>query len=134
VPVIPGIRWSVTSWRCLPGRLYGWTWLDPVMGVVGALIIAQWSRGLIRTAGATLLDAVPDQRLARSVRERIEVGEDRVTDPYLWRLGSGHAGLVVSVVPQPPYADKQRLTGIEGLSHVTVEVHAYPDHPQREAA
>jgi Co/Zn/Cd efflux system component len=87
--------------------------------------------------GATLLDAVPDQRLARSVRERIEVGEDRVTDLHLWRLGPGHAGLIVSVVSdaaQPPDAYKKRLTGIEGLSHVTVEVHACPDHPRPEAA
>lgn len=121
----------------LAGRLYGWSWLDPVMGVVGAIVIAQWSWGLIRTAGATLLDAVPDQTLARSVRERIEVGEDRVTDLHLWRLGPGHAGLIVSVVsdaPQPPEVYKQRLSGIEGLSHVTVEVHACPNHPQREAA
>jgi cation diffusion facilitator family transporter len=121
----------------LAGRFYGWSWLDPVMGVVGALVIAQWSWGLIRAAGATLLDTVPDQTLARSVRERIEVGEDRVTDLHLWRLGPGHAGLIVSVVsdaPQPPDVYKQRLSGINGLSHVTVEVHACPNHPQREAA
>jgi len=121
----------------LAGRFYGWSWLDPVIGVVGALVIAQWSWGLIRTAGATLLDAVPDQTLARSVRERIEVGDDRVTDLHLWRLGPGHAGLIVSVVsdaPQAPEVYKQRLSGIEGLSHVTVEVHACPNHPQREAA
>jgi cation diffusion facilitator family transporter len=113
----------------LAGRFYGWSWLDPVMGVVGAVVIAQWSWGLIRTAGATLLDAVPDHTLARSVRERIEVGEDRVTDLHLWRLGPGHAGLIVSVVsdaPQPPEVYKQQLSGIEGLSHVTVEVHACP--------
>jgi cation diffusion facilitator family transporter len=121
----------------LAGRFYGWSWLDPVMGVVGAVVIAQWSWGLIRTAGATLLDAVPDQTLARSVRERIEVGEDRVTDLHLWRLGPGHAGLIVAVVsdaPHSPEVYKQRLSDIEGLSHVTVEVHACPNHPQREAA
>jgi cation diffusion facilitator family transporter len=121
----------------LAGRFYGWSWLDPVMGVVGALVIARWSWGLIRVAGATLLDAVPDQTLVRSVRERIEVGEDRVTDLHLWRLGPGHAGLIVSVVsdvPQPPDIYKQRLAGIEGLSHVTVEVHACPDHAHHKAA
>jgi cation diffusion facilitator family transporter len=121
----------------LAGRFYGWTWLDPVMGVVGALVIAQWSWGLIRAAGATLLDTVPDQQLSRSVRERIEVGEDPVTDLHLWPLGPGHTGLIVSLVsdtPQPPDVYKQRLTGIEGLSHVTVEVHACLNHPQREAA
>jgi cation diffusion facilitator family transporter len=121
----------------LAGRFYGWSWLDPVMGVVGAVVIAQWSWGLIRMAGATLLDTVPDQRLAQAVRERIEGGQDRVTDLHLWRLGPGHAGLIVSVVsdaPQPPDVYKQRLTGIEGLSHVTVEVHACPNHPHHKAA
>jgi len=121
----------------LAGRFYGWNWLDPVMGVVGAVVIAQWSTGLIRSAGATLLDAVPDQTLARSVREHIEVGEDRVTDLHLWRLGPGHAGLIISVVsdnPQSPEIYKQRLSGIAGLSHVTVEVHACPDHQHHEAA
>jgi Co/Zn/Cd efflux system component len=80
---------------------------------------------------------VPDQQRSRSVRGRIEVGEDRVTDLHLWRLGPGHVGLIVSLVsdtPQPPDVYKQRLTGIEGLSHVTVEVHACPNHPQCEAA
>jgi cation diffusion facilitator family transporter len=121
----------------LAGRFYGWSWLDPVMGVVGALVIARWSWGLIRMAGATLLDAVPDQTLAQSIRERIEIREDRVTDLHLWRLGPGHAGLIVSVVsdaPQAPDVYKQRLSRIEGLSHVTVEVHACPNHPRREAA
>jgi hypothetical protein len=59
-----------------------------------------------------------------------------VTDLHLWRLGPGHVGLIVSPcrTPQPLDVYKQRLTGIEGLSHGTVEVHACPNHPQCEAA
>jgi Co/Zn/Cd efflux system component len=120
----------------LAGRFYGWSWLDPAMGAVGALVIAQRSWRLIRTAGANQLDTVPSQKLAPLVRERIEVGDDRVTDLHLWRLGPGHAGLIVSVVsgaPRPPDVYKQRLADIEGLSHVTVEVHTCPDHLQRKA-
>ena len=114
----------------LAGRFYGWVWLDPVMGLVGTAVIAAWSVNLIRSAGAMLLDTVPSERLATSIRDRLEVGGDRVSDLHLWQLGPGHAGLVVSVVsnhPEPPEAYKTRLAGIEGLSHVTVEVHACRD-------
>jgi cation diffusion facilitator family transporter len=110
------------------GRFYGWVWMDPMMGIVGALVIAHWSLGLLRSSGAVLLDTVPDTRLAKDVREHLEVGSDRVADLHLWRLGPGHVGVIASVVsdaPQAPDAYKARLAGIPGgLSHVTVEVHA----------
>ena len=115
----------------LAGRYFGWVWLDPVMGLVGAIVIALWSVSLIRSAGATLLDIVPSQDLAAKVRSHLEVGDDRVTDLHLWRLGPGHSGLIASIVsdaPQPPAAYKARLSGIEGLAHVTVEVHPCPGH------
>jgi cation diffusion facilitator family transporter len=109
----------------LGGRFLGWAWLDPVIGIVGALVIAQWSIGLIRSAGATLLDVVPNERLAATVRARLEVEGDRVADLHLWHLGPGHTGLIAAIVsdhPQPPAAYKERLARIRGLSHVTIEV------------
>lgn len=115
----------------LAGRFYGWVWLDPVMGLVGTVVIAAWSVSLIRSAGAVLLDTVPSSALGAAIRARLEVGGDRVSDLHLWRLGPGHAGLIVSVVsdhPETPQAYKARLAGIGGLSHVTVEVHPCPDH------
>jgi cation diffusion facilitator family transporter len=111
----------------LAGRFYGWVWMDPLMGVVGAAVIAHWSAGLLRASGAVLLDAVPDTRLAAQLKGRLEQGTDRVADLHLWRLGPGHLGLLASIVsddPQAPDAYKARLAGIAGLSHVTVEVHA----------
>jgi cation diffusion facilitator family transporter len=111
----------------LAGRFYGWVWMDPVMGIVGALVIAHWSLGLLRSSGAVLLDTVPDTRLAARVKRRLEQGTDRVADLHIWRLGPGHLGVVASVVcdsPQAPDAYKARLAGLAGLSHVTVEVHA----------
>jgi cation diffusion facilitator family transporter len=111
----------------LAGRLFGWVWMDPVMGLVGAVIIAHWSVGLLRSSGAVLLDTVPCERLAAQLRGRLEQGGDRVADLHLWRLGPGHLGVVASVVsdtPQPPEAYKARLAGVAGLSHVTIEVHA----------
>ena len=120
----------------LAGRFYGWVWMDPLMALVGVAVILSWSVGLLRSAGAVLLDMVPDRRLAGALRKRLEVDGDRVSDLHLWRLGPGHAGLIASVVsdhPQAPAAYKQRLEGIEGLSHVTVEVHACHDHARMAA-
>ena len=107
------------------GRFLGWVWMDPVMGLVGAAVIANWSWGLVRAAGSVLLDMRPDDGLAREIGERLETGGDRITDLHVWRLGPGHSSAVVSLVtdrPEPPSAYKRRLEGLSGLSHVTVEV------------
>jgi cation diffusion facilitator family transporter len=113
----------------LAGRYYGLNWLDPLMGIAGALLIGRWSINLMRDSGAVLTDAVPDQGLARKIRERLEVGDDRVADLHLWRLGPGHTAVVVTIVsdtPQEPEHYKERLHGLPSLSHVTVEVQRCP--------
>jgi cation diffusion facilitator family transporter len=109
----------------LAGRFYGWVWMDPLMGIVGACVIAAWSWGLVRSSGAVLLDIVPDARLMDDLRQRLEVGDDRIADLHLWRVGPGHTAAIISVIshqPQSPAVYKARLEGIPGLSHVTVEV------------
>ena len=118
------------------GLLFGWVWLDPLMALVGVAVILSWSYGLIRAAGAVLLDMVPDRHLAGTIRQRLEVDGDRVCDLHLWRLGPGHTGLIAAVVsdrPQAPSFYKARLAGIAGLSHVTVEVHVCEDHERKAA-
>jgi cation diffusion facilitator family transporter len=110
----------------LTGRFFGWTWMDPVMGIVGALVIAHWSLRLLRNAGAVLLDTVVDPQLAARIRTKLEVGGDRISDLHLWRVGPGHAALIASIVsaePRSPESYKARLAGLEGLSHITIEVH-----------
>ncbi|TAJ38862.1 MAG: cation transporter [Reyranella sp.] len=110
----------------LAAWVYGWTWLDPVVGVLGALVIAHWSWRLIRDSGAVLLDAAPNAALVASIRARLEQGHDRIADLHVWRLGPGHHGAIVSLVadePLPVDTYKARLTDIAELSHVTVEVH-----------
>jgi cation diffusion facilitator family transporter len=107
--------------------LFGWTFMDPLVGLVGTVVIASWAFGLLRTAGSVLLDTVPDGDLTRSIRQRMEIGGDRLTDLHVWQLGPGHAAVIASVVsdaPQAPEIYKQRLDGLTGLSHVTVEVNA----------
>jgi cation diffusion facilitator family transporter len=106
-------------------RTLDWLWMDPLMGIVGALVIANWSVGLMRSASSVLLDMRPGEDLARSVRDRLEVGEDRITDLHLWRVGPGHVAAAITIVadaPQSPESYKQRLADLGQLSHVTVEV------------
>jgi cation diffusion facilitator family transporter len=113
------------------GRQLGWVWMDPVMGIVGACVIANWSWGLVRAAGAVLLDLRPDTALAADVVERLERDGDRVADLHLWRIGPGHAAAVVSVVsdaPEPLAAYRARLADVRGLSHLTIEVQTCPGH------
>ncbi|MBY0319742.1 MAG: CDF family Co(II)/Ni(II) efflux transporter DmeF [Reyranella sp.] len=105
---------------------YGWTWLDPAIGIVGALVIAHWSWGLMRDAGAVLLDAAPDAELDAAIRARLEQGDDRIADLHVWRVGPGHHAAIVSLVsdsPLPALDYKMRLADLGRLSHVTVEVH-----------
>jgi cation diffusion facilitator family transporter len=120
----------------LAGRFYGWVFMDPLMALIGVAVILSWSFGLIRASGTVLLDMVPDRHLAGSVRQRLEIDGDRLSDLHLWRLGPGHAGLIAVVVsdrPQKPAVYKRRLAGLVGLSHVTVEVHACEDHARKAA-
>ena len=110
----------------LLGKSYGWLWADPAMGVVGALVIARWSWGLIRDAGSVLLDAVPQgEDLRGEIHEAIERGGDRITDLHVWQVGPGHHAAIVALAaaePKAPSHYKQRLAHIHELSHVTVEV------------
>jgi cation diffusion facilitator family transporter len=108
-------------------RSFGWLWMDPLAGVIGALVIANWSYGLMRDTGAILLDMSPDQRMTEKVRHAIEGGGDRVLDLHMWRLGPGHMSAIVSVATNERHRDSRFyhavLQRFKGLSHVTVEVH-----------
>jgi len=107
------------------GRQFGWLWMDPIMGLVATIVILSWSWTLIRSAGSILLDVCPDPSLSRKIAARLEQGSDRVSDLHLWRLGPGHLGAVISIVshdPRTPEQYKKRLSGLPGLSHVTIEV------------
>jgi cation diffusion facilitator family transporter len=109
----------------LLGRTFGWLFMDPVAGLVGAAVIASWSYGLIRDTGAILLDMNPDRGMAEKVRAAIERDGDRLEDLHLWRLGPGHLGAILSVATTKRRdADHYRrlLHHFRNLSHVTVEV------------
>lgn len=106
-------------------RVFGWLWMDPVAGIVGACVIASWSYGLIRDTGAILLDMNPDRRMEERLRQEIENDGDRLGDLHLWRLGPGHLGAILSVTttePRGPGYYRAKLSRFHSLSHVTVEV------------
>jgi cation diffusion facilitator family transporter len=114
----------------LSGRLLGWVWMDPVMGIIGTFVIANWSWGLLRAAGGVLLDMSGSPGLARDIRAKLEQGADRVADLHLWRLGPGHNAVIATVVtgsPAPASAYKSRLADVDGLSHITIEVEICPE-------
>ena len=106
-------------------RTFGWLWMDPLAGIVGAFVIANWSYGLLRDTGGILLDMSPDPALAEKLRKTVESDGDRLIDLHLWRLGPGHLGAVVSVVtgkPRDAAFYRATLSRFKSLSHVTVEV------------
>jgi cation diffusion facilitator family transporter len=111
-------------------RTFGWLWMDPLAGIIGALVIANWSYGLMRDTGAILLDINPDQRMAENLRHAIEDRGDKVVDLHVWRVGPGHMSAAVSVATDEPQRDSRFyhavLERFKGLSHVTVEVQ--PSH------
>jgi cation diffusion facilitator family transporter len=107
-------------------RAFGWLWMDPLAGIIGALVIANWSYTLIRDTGAILLDMSPDQRMTENVRHAIEATGDQVLDLHVWRVGPGHMSAAISVTTSEARHDSRfyhaLLTRFNGLSHVTVEV------------
>lgn len=121
----------------LAGRYLGWSWADAAMGMVGAVVIARWSWGLLRDTGRVLVDASVDQSLEHEIREAIEDGDAVITDLHVWQVGPGKFAAIISLVADRPLAPsdyRSRVTIHEELVHVTVEVHrcmgAYPLHRQ----
>lgn len=111
----------------LLGRAYGWFWADPLMGIVGAIVISRWSWGLIKDSGGVLLDRVPEGgQIEDKVRKAIETGTDNITDLHIWQVGPGHYSVIVSIASTSPksLADyRNLLTQIGHVSHTTIEVH-----------
>ena len=112
------------------GLWAGWVWLDPVMGIVGALVIAWWSKGLLADSARVLLDREMDAPLVGQIRKAIESdGDAEIADLHVWRVGrASHAAILTVVAHEPltPAAYRERLRGIATLMHVSVEVNRCP--------
>lgn len=111
----------------LAARYLGLGWMDPVMGVVGAVLVARWSVGLLRSTGAVLLDRQAPDDLRESIRRHIESdGTSRIADLHVWAIGPGlHAAEITVTAPEPlgPDVYKARIPPDLHVAHVTVEVH-----------
>ena len=111
----------------LSGKFFGLIWLDPVMGIAGAVLVAHWSWGLLRSTSAVLLDQQAPSRIRQAVQRAIEDdGEDRIADLHIWSIGPGiYAGIIAVVThkPKPPADYKSRLPDNLGIVHITMEVH-----------
>jgi cation diffusion facilitator family transporter len=111
----------------LLAKTFGWLWMDPAAGLIGAVVIASWAYGLVRDTGRILMDMNPDVHLTEQLRQEIETDGDRLIDLHVWRLGPGHLAAVMSVATGHPRRAEdyhQRLRHFTALSHVTVEVHS----------
>jgi cation diffusion facilitator family transporter len=106
----------------LAGKYAGWAWLDPAMGVVGAIVIGRWSWLLMRDTALVLLDA-SDDHVAAEVRELVEgPGDAQITDLHVWRVGpDAHAAIVSVSGDLDVRTIRERLIPVHELRHVTVE-------------
>ena len=113
------------------GKYLGWNWLDPVMGIVGAVIITRWSLGLLKQTSPILLDASIEADYQKAIQQAIEQDADnRVSDMHVWKVGANHYAAIIAVVthdPRPAQHYKNLLHDFDRLAHVTVEVNACKD-------
>jgi cation diffusion facilitator family transporter len=121
----------------LAGRSLGWTWMDAIMGIVGALVIARWSWALLRDTSAVLLDGEVDARRREEISAAIERHDDnRVADLHVWRIGPRQFAVIVCVVtrsPRDPGHYRAMLAAFPDLAHVTVEVNGCGEEPRSVA-
>ncbi len=116
-------------------RGFGWLWMDPLAGLVGAGVIASWSAGLIRDTGAVLLDMNPDRQLTEALRRAIERDGDSLADLHLWRLGPGHLGAILSIETESERETshyREAAMGVARFSHLTIEIARRPRSAERE--
>jgi cation diffusion facilitator family transporter len=117
----------------LAGRYLGWFWMDPLMGIVGAGVVAQWAWGLLRDTSVILLDRTPRTDLCEEIRKVVEADPDTaLADLHVWQVGVGQYSAIVSVVarePRSPEYYRQAFREHAELCHLTVEVRRYEDSP-----
>ncbi|MDP1634445.1 MAG: CDF family Co(II)/Ni(II) efflux transporter DmeF [Gallionellaceae bacterium] len=132
--VIADAATSVLAIIALAGGLfYGWSWLDPVMGIVGAILVATWAKGLLLDTGKVLLDREMDHPIVDEIRQVIEVpghpDETKIVDLHVWRVGAEAYACAVSIVTRSetltPDQLREQLRQHEEIVHTTIEIHRY---------
>jgi len=115
------------------GKYLGWNWLDPIMGIVGAIIITRWSYGLLKQTSPILLDASIEKEYQQEIKETIEKDSDnRVSDIHVWKIGANHYAAIIALVTHYPNSMehyKRLLKEFNKLSHITIEVNECKEAP-----
>ncbi len=114
----------------LAGKYLGLLWMDPAMGLVGALLVARWAVGLLRTTSSILLDRQGPETLSHSIRQGIEIDRDsQVTDLHLWSIGPDLYAVILTIVAQEPRSPgeyRARIAQHPELAHISLEIHRRP--------
>ncbi len=115
------------------GKFLGWSWLDPVMGIIGAVIITHWAYSLLVITSPILLDASTDSNHFELVKKAIESDSDnRISDCHIWKISPSHYATIISIVthyPKPVEHYKNLLAELHDLSHVTIEINICEEEP-----
>jgi len=115
----------------ISGKYFGWNWMDPMMGIIGAIIITRWSYGLLKQTSPVLLDGSIRADYQSAIIETIEKDSDnRISDVHIWKVGANHYAAIISLVthfPQSSEHYKDLLKDFHKLTHVTVEVNTCKD-------
>ncbi|HPN83957.1 MAG TPA: CDF family Co(II)/Ni(II) efflux transporter DmeF, partial [Victivallales bacterium] len=115
----------------LAAKYFGIVWMDPLMGIIGAVFVAKWSLSLLGTTSAILLDHQAPEGLRLAVTKKIEEdGDSKVADIHVWSIGPGCNAVIISIVADSPLSPEQyksRVSEIPGFSHMSVEVHKCRD-------
>jgi len=108
------------------GKYLGWNWLDPVIGIVGAMVIGRWAYGLLRETGFILLDGSMESKELTAIKEKVEgTLDNRITDMHVWRVGPADYAAIISIVthhPQKMGYYKRLLEDFKEISHLTIEL------------
>ena len=108
------------------GMFFGWSFLDPAMGIAGALLITQWALKLMAQSGAVLLDHSRNNPVLQAVSEKVgQINGLDVEDLHVWRVGPGHFCAILSVrsTGDTTVGDiRASLSDVKGLSHLTIEI------------
>jgi cation diffusion facilitator family transporter len=115
------------------GKFWGWVWLDPIMGVVGAIIITRWSCGLLKQTSPILMDASIEEKYKKEIQETIESDSDsRISDIHIWKVGANHYAAIIALVTHYPNSTehyKRLLKKFNKVSHITIEVNECKKDP-----
>jgi cation diffusion facilitator family transporter len=120
----------------LAAKYFGFIWMDPLMGIVGSILVAHWSLGLVRTTAGVLLDRQGPEDVRCIIKKSIEKdGDSRVADLHLWSIGQNTSAVALTIVasnPATPDQYKDRIPKGFGLEHITIEIHQCPKDEECE--